>query len=94
MAGGADKGGPPLLLIQCKRYAEGHDVGIETVKAFWSDVVYEDAKHGLIATTSAVAPGGVSTSRARRWPLGFAQYNEVSHWVKPPPALMPPSSDQ
>jgi hypothetical protein len=30
------KTGPPLMLIQCKRYKDV--VGIETVKAFWSDV--------------------------------------------------------
>ncbi|MBZ5636616.1 MAG: restriction endonuclease [Acidobacteriia bacterium] len=30
------KAGPPLMLIQCKRYKDV--VGIETVKAFWADV--------------------------------------------------------
>ena len=36
---GADKSGPPLLVIQCKRYKDTNDVEIETVKAFWTDVL-------------------------------------------------------
>lgn len=74
--------GPPLLLIQCKRYKDTNDVEIESVKAFWTDVHYEGAYRGLIATTSRVAPGGVATSVGRRWPLGFAEYQQVEHWMK------------
>jgi restriction system protein len=80
--GGADLTGPPLLLIQCKRYKATNDVEIETVKAFWTDVHYEGAHRGLIATTSRIAPGGIAVSVGRRWPLGFAQHEQVSHWVK------------
>jgi restriction system protein len=53
---GVDRTGPPLLLIQCKRQADGRDVSAVTVKALWSDVSFEGAKHGLIATTSRIAP--------------------------------------
>lgn len=38
------KAGPPLMLIQCKRYNGA--VGIETVKAFWADVHFEGAEKG------------------------------------------------
>jgi restriction system protein len=38
------KTGPPIMLIQCKRYKDV--VGIETVKAFWSDVHFEGAERG------------------------------------------------
>jgi restriction system protein len=78
----SDKGGPPLLLIQCKRHAETNDVEIQTVKAFWTDVSYEDAHRGMIATTSRIAPGGIKVSRARRWPLGFVENKQVHHWVR------------
>lgn len=78
----SNKTGPPLLLVQCKRHSKKNDVAIETVKSFWSDVAWENAKHGLIATTSRIAPGGIATSRARRWPLGFAENKQVAHWVK------------
>lgn len=72
--------GPPLLLIQCKRYKDTNDAEIERVKA--TDVHYEGAYRGLIATTSPVAPGGVATSVGRRWPLGFAEQQQVKRWVK------------
>lgn len=78
----SDKSGPPLILIQCKRYKKANDVEIETVKALWTDVLYEGAQHGLIATTSRIAPDGVKISRARKWPLGFSENKQVSHWAK------------
>ena len=43
------KAGPPIMLIQCKRTKDV--AGIETVKAFWADVVFERAESGLIATS-------------------------------------------
>lgn len=76
------RSGPPLLIIQCKRYGTSNDVHVETVKAFWSDIIYEGAQHGLIATTSRVSPEGVKLSRTRKWPLGFAEKEQVSHWVR------------
>lgn len=78
----AQKMGPPLLVIQCKRHKDTHDVEINTVKAFWTDVEYEGAHRGLIATTSRIAPGGLKVSRARRWPLGFAENKQIQHWVR------------
>jgi restriction system protein len=74
--------GPPLLLIQCKRYQEKNKIGIEYVKAFWTDVAYEGAEHGLIATTSYIAPGGKKVSQARGWPLSFAENKEVKQMVQ------------
>ena len=79
---GTNRTGPPLLLIQCKRHTDGNDVSAVTVKALWSDVSFEGAKHGLIATTSRIAPGGIKVSRARKWPLGFAEHKQVNHWAK------------
>ncbi len=79
---GSNRTGPPLLLIQCKRQSDGNDVSAVTVKALWSDVNFEGANRGLIATTSRIAPGGIKVSRARKWPLGFAEHKQVSHWVR------------
>ena len=38
------KAGPPMMLIQCKRYKDV--VGIETVKAFWADVHFRGRREG------------------------------------------------
>lgn len=74
--------GPPLLLIQCKRYKKGDTVKIEYIKALWSDVVFEKAVHGLLITTSYVALGGKKISQARKWPLSVAENSEVNKMVK------------
>lgn len=65
------KAGPPIMLIQCKRTKE--HVGIETVKAFWADVVFECAESGLIATTAAVSRNSKAMCEARKYPLTFAE---------------------
>jgi len=74
------KAGPPLILIQCKRYKDV--VGIETVKAFWSDVHFEGAEKGLIATTSSVSRDAKRLCHVRKWPMSFAESDEVQRWVR------------
>lgn len=74
------KSGPPLMLIQCKRYKDV--VGIETVKAFWSDVHFAGAEKGLIATTSSVSRDSKKLCRVRKWPMTFAEAAEIQKWVR------------
>jgi restriction system protein len=74
------KTGPPLMLIQCKRYKDV--VGIETVKAFWSDVHFEGAENGLIATTSSVSRDSKKLCEVRKWPMNFAEAAEIQKWAR------------
>jgi restriction system protein len=74
------KTGPPLMLIQCKRYRDV--VGIETVKAFWSDVHFEGAEKGLIATTSSVSRDSKKLCEVRKWPMSFAEAAEIQKWAR------------
>ncbi len=74
------KTGPPLMLIQCKRYKDV--VGIETVKAFWSDVHFEGAEKGLIATTSSVSRDSKKLCDVRKWPMSFAEAAEIQKWAR------------
>jgi restriction system protein len=71
----------PLILIQCKRYKEENKVSIETVKSFYTDVAFEDAKQGIIITTSYISEGGKKVSEARRYPLSFAEKEDVEKWA-------------
>jgi len=73
--------GPPLIIIQCKRYKEGNLVKVETVKAFYADVVHESATVGLIATTSRIEPAGKSTIQARGYNLSTAESHEISQMI-------------
>jgi restriction system protein len=74
------KTGPPLMLIQCTRYKDV--VGIETVKAFWSDVHFEGAEKGLIATTSSVSRDSKKLCEVRKWPMSFAEAAEIQKWAR------------
>jgi len=74
------KAGPPLMLIQCKRYKDV--IGIDTVKAFWSDVHFEGAQKGLIATTSSVSRDAKRLCDVRKWPMTFAESDEVQRWAR------------
>ncbi|HVW13508.1 MAG TPA: restriction endonuclease [Mucilaginibacter sp.] len=71
----------PYILIQCKRYKSEHKVSIETVKSFYTDVHYEEAKSGLIATSSFIAPGGKKVSEVRGYNLSFAESDKVKGWA-------------
>ena len=74
------KSGPPLMLIQCKRYKGV--VGIETVKALWADVHFEGAERGLIATTSSVSRDSKRMCDVRKWPMSFAEAEQVEQWAR------------
>ena len=74
------KAGPPLMLIQCKRYK--NVVGIETVKAFWADVHFEGAEKGLLATTSSVSRDSKRICDVRKWPMSFAEAADVQRWAR------------
>jgi restriction system protein len=71
------KAGPPLMLIQCKRTKDV--VGIEKVKAFWTDVTFEQAERGLIATTSAASRDGKKICEVRQWPMSFAEGDKAGN---------------
>lgn len=72
----------PLILIQCKRHKKENKVSIETVKSFYSDVLFEGVQKGLIATSSFIAPGGKKVRDARGYNIDFAEYDNVKNWAK------------
>ncbi|OMP74730.1 restriction endonuclease [[Flexibacter] sp. ATCC 35208] len=67
----------PLIVIQCKRHSLSNAVKINVVKAFYADVQFENASHGIIITTSHIEPGGKSISQARHYPLSFFENEDV-----------------
>ena len=71
----------PFILIQCKRYKGEHKVTIETVKAFYSDVLFEGANEGVIATTGHIASGGKKVCQARKYNITFTEKDNVSKWA-------------
>lgn len=71
----------PYIIIQCKRHKTSRDVKIEVVKSIYTDVLFENATKGLIATTSRIAPGGKKVCSIRKYPLEFAENKEIRQWV-------------
>jgi restriction system protein len=71
----------PLILIQCKRYKSENKVSIETVKSFYTDVLYENAERGLIATSSYISAGGKKVRDIRGYNIDFAEVNKVKSWA-------------
>lgn len=71
----------PYIIIQCKRHKESNEVKIETIKSFYTDVAFEEAGKGLIATTSKIAAGGKKVVSIRKYPLEFAENKEIIDWV-------------
>lgn len=74
--------GPPLIIVQCKRHSAGNLVDVNTVKAFYSDMLHEEAKIGLIATTSRIAPIGKETIKVRGYNIAIAETKQIERMVK------------
>ncbi|TNC19409.1 restriction endonuclease [Amycolatopsis alkalitolerans] len=74
--------GPELVLVQAKRFSDNRQVGIETVKALWSDVNEAAATRGVVATTSTLAAGALAYCQARRYRLTAAERPMVEYWLR------------
>ena len=70
---------PPVQLIQCKRTKSKIDTVL--VKSLWADVVNENAKGGLIVTTSSFSPGASEVCRVRNYPIREASRKTVIQWL-------------
>ena len=70
---------PPLILIQCKRQKK--KVEKIVVKALWADVKFENAKSGLIVTTSCLSPGSVEVCKARQYDIFQADRKTLEYWI-------------
>jgi restriction system protein len=74
--------GPELVLIQAKRFSSDRQVGVETVKALWSDIDEVAAIRGVVATTSTLAAGARAYCEARRYRLTAAERPIVEKWLR------------
>lgn len=51
------------------------------VKALWADVVAEQAKSGLVVTSSALSPGARKVCTARGYPIKAADRETLRRWI-------------
>jgi restriction system protein len=71
---------PAVTLVQCKR--ERRKVTKTVVKALWADVVAEDAKSGLVVTSSSFSPGARATRTARGYSIEEANRETLRRWIR------------
>lgn len=71
--------GPPTVIVQCKRYKD--KVDRVTVKALYSDLLFEKATGGMIVTSSDISSGAKKDIRAREYPITAANLETVTSWL-------------
>jgi restriction system protein len=70
---------PAVTLVQCKR--ERRKVSKSLVKAMSADVINEEAKSGLIVTSSSFSPGATKTRIARGYRIDEANRESLREWI-------------
>lgn len=70
---------PPVQIIQCKRTKSRIDKVL--VKSLWADILDENAKGGIIVTTSSFSPGAREVCRARKYPIKEVNREKVIQWL-------------
>jgi restriction system protein len=72
-------GGPPAMIVQCKRQKQSVEKVI--VKSLYADLVDAQAKSGLIVTTSKLSPGARAVCTARQYPIHEADRDLIRSWI-------------
>ena len=70
---------PPLIIVQCKRVKAKIDKAL--VKSVYADVLHENAKSGLIVTTSYLSPGAAHMRTARGYQVEAADRTTLREWI-------------
>lgn len=73
-------GGPPAILIQCKRWKDRVDSGV--VKILYADLLDENAERGLIVTTSSLSPDADEIRLARGYPIDQVDRVTLKKWIE------------
>lgn len=71
--------GPPTVIVQCKRYKDKVDK--VTVKALYSDLLFEKATGAMVVTTSDISRGAKQDIKAREYPITTANLETVTSWL-------------
>lgn len=72
--------GPACILVQCKR--QKSKVEKVVVKALWADMIDENAKSGLIVTSSALSKGAKAVCNARNYNIEEVNRSTLLTWLK------------
>lgn len=74
--------GTALVLIECKRYAHNHPVGVEVVRGLYSIVAKQDATRGIVATTSRFTRGAKKEQQELRYRMSLADHQMLVEYCQ------------
>jgi hypothetical protein len=68
------------FLIECKRYAPSHKVGVHLVRALFGVLHHERANKAILATTASFTRGAIEFVESHRWLLELRDYDGIRDW--------------
>lgn len=79
-----------LFLVECKRYADHHPVGVQIVRALHGVVRQRNATAGVVATTSHFTRGAIEFQQSIRHQMSLRDYVALQEWLDEK-RLVPPA---
>jgi len=73
--------GTVMVIVECKRYAESHKVGVEIARGLYGVVEQNRATRGIIATTSFFTRGVIDFRNTIPHRLGLADFDVLSQEI-------------
>jgi len=70
-----------LYLVECKRYAPSHRVGVEIVRSLYGVVQQKKATAGIVATTSFFTSIAKNLQRELEHQMQLADYFDLQRWL-------------
>ena len=74
--------GKHLYLVECKRFAQHHPVGVSIVRALYGVVERAKATAGLVVTTSRFTSGALEFQADLPYRMGLQQYEDLCDWLE------------
>lgn len=74
--------GPLLYVIECKRYARSHKVGIEIVQRVHGVAQAKNATKGVVVTTSTYTKAAMDFARPLVYSLSLHNYEALAQWLQ------------
>jgi HJR/Mrr/RecB family endonuclease len=68
-------------LVECKRYAITHKVGVELVRQLYGVLMSEQANKAILVTTSGFTAGAREFAERHPWPLTLRDGPGVLNWA-------------
>jgi hypothetical protein len=71
-----------LYLVECKRYAPAHPVGVDIVRSLYGVVERERASAGVLVTTSRFTKGAIAYQQSLRYRLSLHDYLHLQQMLR------------